>query len=212
MVAEELHVGRAARRLVISQAALTQRIQRLERELGFLLFTRAERRIALTPAGVVVLERARRLLGDVDEMVDSAAHVSSGRLGSLRIGHTGAAVYGALTPVVRHLREDVPDVELVLVELKTAPQIELVNAGSLDAGFIHLPRSSLTGVCVLELDDEHKVVALPAEHPLARHRQINLGQLAREPFILFDRLSSPTRTTACTRRAVVTGSSLTSCR
>jgi DNA-binding transcriptional LysR family regulator len=66
-----------------------------------------------------------------------------------------------------------------------------VHAGSLDAGFIHLPRASLTGLCVLELDDEHKVVALPAQHPLARHRQIHLGQLAREPFILFDRALEP---------------------
>jgi DNA-binding transcriptional LysR family regulator len=121
-------------------------------------------------------------------------------------------VYGALTPVVRQFREDVADVELVLVELKSAPEIELVNAGSLDAGFIHLPRSSLTGLRVLELDDEKKVVALPAEHALARHRQINPGQLAGKPFILFDRTLEPDTYDlvhdACRRHV----SSPTSCR
>src|SRR5262249_16044783 len=120
-VAEELHFGRAASRVHLSQPALTHRIQRLEPELAFALFTRDRRHVVRTPAGAGVLERSRPLLAEATAMVDAAADVASGRVGTLRVGHVGSALYGAIPPVVRWLRDRAPALEVSLVEYKTAP-------------------------------------------------------------------------------------------
>jgi DNA-binding transcriptional LysR family regulator len=190
-VAEELHFGRAARRVHVSQPALSQRIQRLERELGFALLVRNRRRVTLTPAGTVVLERGRRLLGDARDTVTTARRVADGRAGALRLGYVGAAMYGALPPVVRRLHHAAPDVEVIMAEHKTATQLELLERGGLDAGFIHLPAMPLPGFVVTELDREKLVVALAAGHPLTARRRVPMSALAGEPFVLFDRALEP---------------------
>jgi DNA-binding transcriptional LysR family regulator len=184
-VAEELHFGKAARRTHLSQPALSQQIQRLEKEFGFALFTRNRRRVALTPAGGLLVERARQLLDDADEMIKAASRVASGRAGSLRIGYVGAAPYGALPGIIRRLHENAPDVEVSLVEYKTVQQLALLEQGRLDAGFIHVPAQPLDGFHVTELSREKLCIALAAGHRLAAPRRVRLAELADEPFVMF---------------------------
>jgi DNA-binding transcriptional LysR family regulator len=190
-VAEELHFGKAARRAHLSQPALSQQIQRLEKEFGFALFTRNRRRVALTPAGGLMIERARQLLDDADEMIAAASRVASGRAGSLRIGYVGAAPYGALPGIIRRLHEKAPDVEVSLVEHKTVQQLELLEQGRLDAGFIHVPAEPLAGLHIIELGREKLFVALVAGHRLAAPRRVRLAALADEPFVMFPRALEP---------------------
>jgi DNA-binding transcriptional LysR family regulator len=191
VVAEELHFGRAARRAHLSQPALSQRIQRLERELGFELFSRDRRRVALTAAGASLLQPVRRLLDDSDAMVAAARRVAAGRAGSLRIGYVGSAAYGAVPIVARRLQLDAPELDVSLMEYKTAPQLELLQRGVLDAGFIHLPAQPLDGFHVIPLGRERLVVALAEGHRLATSRRVPLAALVREPFVLFPRELEP---------------------
>ncbi len=184
-VAEELHFGRAARRAHLSQPALSQQIQRLEKEFGFALFSRNRRGVALTPAGAFLVERARHLLADANDMIGTASRVARGRAGSLRIGYVGSAPYGALPSIMRRLHDYAPDLDVSLIEYKTAQQLELLQQGRLDAGFIHVPAQPLSGFQVVELGPEKLDVALIAGHRLARDRRVRLLSLADEPFVMF---------------------------
>jgi DNA-binding transcriptional LysR family regulator len=190
-VAEELHFGRAARRAHLSQPALSQQIQRLERELGFAVFWRDRRHVELTAAGAVLLERVRRLLDDADDMVAVAGRVAAGHMGSLRIGHVGGALYGAVPVAVRRLRELASDIDVSLEEHKTARQLELVRDGRLDAGFIHLPDEPLDGFDVTVLGREPLDVCLPASHRLVGAPAVRLGDLAGDDFVMFARPLEP---------------------
>lgn len=190
-VAEELHFGRAARRTHLSQPALSQQIQRLERELGFSVFSRDRRHVELTAAGAVLLQRVRRLLDDADDMVAVAGRVAAGHAGVLRLGHVGGALYGAVPAVVRRLRQLAPDVDVTLEEHKTARQLDLIEHGRLDAGFIHLPAERPRGVQVAVLDREPLDVCLPAGHRLATAATVRLADLAGEDFVMFARPLEP---------------------
>ncbi len=190
-VAEELHFGRAARRAHISQPALSQQIQRLERELGFAVFTRDRRHVELTAAGTVLLARVRRLLDDADDMVAVAGRVAAGHDGALRIGHVGGALYGAVPPVVRRLHELAPAIDVALEEHKTARQLELLRDGRLDAGFIHVPAEPLDGFHVCVLGREPLDICLPADHALAGAEGVRLGDLSGDRFVLFARSLEP---------------------
>jgi DNA-binding transcriptional LysR family regulator len=200
-VAEELHFGRAARRAHLSQPALSQQIQRLERELGFAVFSRDRRHVELTAAGSVLLARVRRLLDDADDMVAVAGRVAAGQAGGLRIGHVGGALYGAVPPVVRRLHELAPDVDVALEEHKTTRQLDLLRDGRLDAGFIHLPDEPPPGFHVTVLDREPLDICVPAGHRLAGEATVRLGDLADDAFVLFGRALEPDTydriTTAC---------------
>ena len=203
-VAEELHFGRAARRAHLSQPALSQQIQRLERELGFAVFSRDRRHVELTAAGAVLLQRVRRLLDDADDMVAVAGRVAAGNAGVLRLGHVGGALYGAIPPVVHHLRQLAPGVDVMLEEHKTARQLNLIGLGRLDAGFVHLPDDGVNGFRVTVLDREPLDVCLPAGHRLAGSSTIRLRDLADDDFVLFARPLEPDthdRITAACRRA-----------
>jgi DNA-binding transcriptional LysR family regulator len=191
LVADELHFGRAAQRAHLSQPALTQRIQRLERDLGFPLFTRDRRRVTLTPAGAALLERTRRLLAEAEAMVTSARRVSAGLAGSLRIGYVGSALYGALPPVLSWLADRAPELDVTLVEHKTPAQLDMLEARRLDAGFVHLPNQPLSGFHVVDLGVEPRVLALPARHALAARKRVPLVALADEPIVLFPREAEP---------------------
>src|SRR5262245_33242637 len=191
MVAEELHFGRAAARAHVSQPALSQRIRRLERELGFTLFTRDRRRVELTPAGAVLFPRARRLLADADAMVDAAERVAEGRGGVVRVGYVTSALYGPIPIVVGWLREHEPDIDLALEECKTGRQLELLEQGRLDAGFVHLPDRGAPHLRTRELGREPQVLALPAGHALAASEAVAFAELAGEPIVLFPRELDP---------------------
>ncbi|MCX7635948.1 MAG: LysR family transcriptional regulator, partial [Syntrophales bacterium] len=111
-VAEELHFGRAARRLNISQPPLSQQIKQLEEELSLRLFERTRRRVTLTPAGVAFLEEARRIIAMTEEAVRRTVRADRGETGQLSVGFIGSANYSILPRAIRAFRRCYPDVQL----------------------------------------------------------------------------------------------------
>ena len=130
-VAEELHFHRAATRLHISQAPLSQQIRALERELGVALLARNRRRVALTAAGEGFLEDARAILASVERATERARAIARGSQGTLSIGFVGSAMFSPTLPtMLRAFRAEHPDVELVLRELQTMAQLTALAAVS----------------------------------------------------------------------------------
>lgn len=185
-VAEALHFGRAAQRLMIAQPPLSQQIKALEQEIGVQLFRRTKRRVELTEAGRVFLAEARRTLAQAEQAVQAARRADRGEIGRLTIGFVGSATYEILPPVLRRFRLNHPGVELSLRELTTAQQVAALEAKDIDIGFVRTPPPSPHLACRV-LTEEDFVVALPRFHRLARARPVALAGLREDPFILFPR-------------------------
>ena len=186
VVAEELHFGRAALKLGVSQPPLTQQIQRLEQRIGFALFERSTRRTALTEAGGALLPIARAVLADVDRGIDAAQRAGRGESGQLVVGTPPSVMLAGLPKVIRWFRRKLPAVDLRLCEMSTAAVIESLAAGSVDVGFLRSPELP-QGLQELFRFQENVVILLPAHHPLAKKQQLKLEQLAAEPFVFFPR-------------------------
>lgn len=189
-VADELHFGRAAGRLAISQPPLSLAIRQLEDELGAKLFERDNKRVALTPAGEAFLDDVRHLLAQSGEAAEHARRVAGGSTGRLRVGFSGSMLYRGLPEAVAAYRSAWPGVVLTLVELNSAEQIDALAHDRLEAGFVHVPQvpDGLDGLLVA---DEPFVACLPEGHALARSSRLDLRELAADPFVLFARSASP---------------------
>src|SRR5437867_202073 len=127
MLAEELHFGRAAERLNIAQPALSQQIQRLERDLGVALLERTKRRVRLTQPGIVFLERARATIAEAHRAIQTAHQAARGETGNLGVGFVTSALYGVFPDVVRVFRQRFADVHLTLQEMPIVQQIEALR-------------------------------------------------------------------------------------
>ena len=188
-VAEDLHFGRAARRLGLAQPPLSQQIGRLERLIGQQLFERKPA-VKLTPAGEALLPIARTILEDVSAGVDAARRAGSGMLGSLTVGFASSVLLGAFPTAIRAYRDRHPAVELRLRELASAAQVDALRRGVIDIGILREPVES--DDCDSEtLFTETFVVALPSEHPLADDGHVALAPLAHTPFVHFPRDVAP---------------------
>lgn len=189
-VAEELHFGRAARRLHIQQPPLSRQIQALETELGLRLFERTRQRVELTPAGQALLARARHVFDALDSALESARRASRGESGRVVIGYPSSLAYSGLTELLRAFRTRFPAVELVLRELPPGDQIEALKGGRLDVGFVRSAPDDPTLKAEL-VRREALMVVLPDDHPLAAGGAISLAALAQEPFVMFPRTRGP---------------------
>jgi DNA-binding transcriptional LysR family regulator len=192
-VAEELHFGRAARRLGVAQPPLSQLIRRLERDLGVALFTRTNRRVALTEAGAVLLPEARRIARDAEAAVDLVRRAQRGEVGRLTLGFVGSATDAVLPAILRAYRAECPEVMLDLRQLTSTEQAAALRAGALTAGLLRPPldpthAAALAGETLLR---EPLVVALPHDHRLAGRGRVALKDLAGEPWILYPRERQP---------------------
>lgn len=189
-VAEERHFSRAAARLHISQPPLSYAIRQLEENVGARLLARTSRHVDLTDAGQVLYREALILLRQAEEVRTLVQRVDAGLRGRLRIGFVGSMLYRGLPALLRALRAELPDVELVLTELNSHDQIEAVRRGELDLGFIHanpVPDS----VQARDLMAEPFMVCLPQAHPLAGGQSLQLPDLAGDDFVFFARAASP---------------------
>ncbi|MFO0551115.1 MAG: LysR substrate-binding domain-containing protein [Polyangiaceae bacterium] len=190
VLAEERHFGRAAARLRIAQPPLTRQIQALERDVGVELVDRSGRRIELTAAGLVFLQRARAVLEGADEAVKAARRASKGETGRVAVGYLSSMAYTGIAELLRAFRERAPDVEIVMRELGPQLQIEALRERRIDAGFTRPPIVE-PGVMAESVRSEAIVVALPHDHPLAKKRRVSLASLAGEPFITIPRERGP---------------------
>jgi DNA-binding transcriptional LysR family regulator len=191
-VAEELHFGRAAARLHMTQPPLTVAIRQLEARLGTALFHRTRRTVALTPAGLAALAPARKLLADAQALDELARAAGRGLAGRLRLGFVSTIGYGALPQWLSAFRRAHPDIEVQLREATLDVQLQAFAAGELDAGFVlHAPGAPPPGLERLAVLREPLVLAVAGGHPLAARRRLHAGQVLDQPLVIFPRHISP---------------------
>ncbi|HWI79296.1 MAG TPA: LysR substrate-binding domain-containing protein, partial [Ramlibacter sp.] len=191
-VAEELHFGRAAQRLHITQPPLTQAIAQLEERLGVRLFDRTKRSVRLTPAGAALVPQARDLLARAAALPAHARAAAHGEIGRLRLAFVSTVGFGLLPRWVRAFRTQHPQVEFDLVEATGDVQMPALERGDVDAGFIlHSPGFAPPGMQRLRVARESLVLALPEQHPLARSRAPQLDTILAEPLVIFPRRIVP---------------------
>jgi DNA-binding transcriptional LysR family regulator len=185
-VAEELHFGRAAERLNMSQPPLSMQIRRLEDFVGYPLFARTSRSVKLTPAGETLLERARRALRTVERDINDVRNVGAGEVGTLNIGFVGSAMLTALPEIFSKFRRDYPGIRLRLYESFTSQVMEGLVNGTLDAGILR-DSDPVDSLNVTELLSEPYVAVIPARHRYAKKKSIAPAMLRDEPFVYYPR-------------------------
>ncbi|MCW2588218.1 MAG: Transcriptional regulator, LysR family [Mycobacterium sp.] len=184
-VAEELHFGRAAERLHMTQPPLSRQIQQIEGELGVQLIDRTTRSVTLTPAGVAFLPDARRILQLAEGAAMTVRRVPAGDLGTVVVGFTAASAHVVLPLLLEAAREKLPDVKLELREMVTSVQLEGLLNGELDLGMAR-PPVKRPGLVSRPLLHEQLIAALPMGHPLADlGRQLTLNDLDGEDVIMY---------------------------
>ncbi|MDR3426575.1 MULTISPECIES: LysR family transcriptional regulator [Silvimonas] len=189
-VAEELHFGRAAERLEMTQPPLSQQIQALEQDMGVRLFNRTNRRVELTQAGRSFLNDARLILKQLDQAVEQAVRAHRGQSGELRLGITGSAPFTAVfARSIHDFRESHPAVQLTLREMTTPHQIDALMERRLDIGVIR-PIAVPDALQIIELLQEPLVIAMHTSHPAAQGDPavpVSLEQFAHDGFVMFPR-------------------------
>jgi DNA-binding transcriptional LysR family regulator len=182
-VAEELHFGRAAARLRMTQPPLSRQIQKLEAAIGVRLLDRDNRRVALTPAGEAFLREARRVLAIAEAAPDLAQRVSSGTSGVVRVGFTAASTFGILGRLLDDLERELPEVRVELFEMVTREQVAAIAGDDLDLGLARPPFDPDLFDSRL-LHREALLLAVPAGHRLTGlGRPAVPADLATEPLI-----------------------------
>lgn len=186
-VAEELHFGRAAEKLRISQPPLSQQIQLLEAQIGARLLERNNRTVRLTPAGTQFLKEAWAIINQVNQAAERAARIQRGEIGELNIGFTSSAPFiKAVSQSLLHFRQSYPEVHIQMQETNTKQQIEPLLNGKLDLGVMRnnpLPDALrhqllLHEAMVAVVHEEHSLASTPG-------KTISIQQLANEPFVFF---------------------------
>ncbi|MCK9239474.1 LysR substrate-binding domain-containing protein [Desulfocurvus sp.] len=191
-VAEELHFGRAAQRLNISQPPLSQSIRRLEDELGAPLLARTSRSVTLTPEGGVFLPEARAILARADHAARAVGLMARGDGGMLRIGLVGPALEGGRLPcLIRAFCQESPQVRVQLDQLNSMEQLAMLREGRLDVGVVRLFQKHAKGLVVRHYASEPYVLALPEGHRLAARAVVPLADLDGEPLLIFQRHANP---------------------
>ena len=185
VVAEELHMGRAAERLHISQPPLSQAMMRLEAAIGVKLFLRANRAIKLTEAGRVFLDEAHRLLAQEAQAITHTRQVSAGLSGNIVLGFVGSVSYGLLPELITKFRRDHPEIGFDLRELPSGDQLEELEAKRIDLGIVRLPLANAADCHLKTIKRERMIAVLPRGHRLASARSIRLRELAQETFMMF---------------------------
>lgn len=182
-VAEELHFGRAAERLGFAPPALSRQISALEDELGVSLLTRTTRQVALTRAGLIMLEEAKGILVRMERASRAVREASLASSKVLRVGAIDAASSSFVPEALVTFRTRHPGVEIKFVEAMTAPLVQMLEAGKLDLALLRPPRKPTD--CAFEvLRVERPIVVLNEQHPLAARESLTMQDLVGEPFVV----------------------------
>lgn len=190
VLAEELHFGRAAQRLAITQPPLSLNIQQLEASVGAQLFTRNSRGVQLTAAGQAFVPAARQLLERAGAAAREARDVALGVVGSLQVGFAGTVLYRGLPQILKRFHTEHPQLRLVLREMSSSDQLVDLMHDRLDVGFVHTPRVA-SGFSQVLVSRQSFVACLPGSDRLAKQRSIDLAAFAGEPFVAISRSVSP---------------------
>ena len=184
-LADLRHFGKAADACFVSQPTLSTQIRKLEEELGVALVERAPRKVMLTAAGHDVVLRARRIVGEVEQMREAARRSMDPESGSLRLGVFPTLAPYLLPHVVPQLRDRFPQLELLLVEEKSDVLLQRLREGKLDAALLALPLHDDQLHAEL-LFEEPFVFAAPLQHPLASRTVMSMSELSDETLLLLE--------------------------
>lgn len=190
VLAEELHFGRAAKRLAISQPPLSLNIQQLESSLGASLFERNSKSVKLTPAGVAFREVALRLLAEAAEGEERVRQIAKGAGSRVRVGIVGSMLFRGLPERLKAFQKLHPRVEVVLSEGNSSEQVDALLRGQVDLAFVHterIPRELSRSIYV----SEPFLCCLPSSHGQATADSVDLRKLSAEPLVMFSRSASP---------------------
>lgn len=183
-VAEDRHFTRAAERLGISTPTLTQQVQALEAELDVMLLRRTNRAVALTEAGERFLEEARTTIRQSEHATLVAKQAGRGEIGRIEIGYvTSASLAGVIPKALAAFRQSNPLVDVQLHRMETVRQLSALTECQIDIGFLRPPKRYPLGLVGNIIWRQPFILALPDNHPLARHESISMAMLADEPFI-----------------------------
>ena len=185
VTAEELHFGRAARRLYVTQPGLSQGIKALERKIGVPLFDRTHGSVTLTPAGEALLPDVLQLLLKADDVRRLAEHLAVTRAEGLRLSHPLSAGVGVPCTLAASFRRAYPDIDVQTLSGTTRLNVERVRSREVDLGFVYPPFELTTDLSCLVLAREQIVVAAPAGHPLVRQPAVHQVDLQEYPLVFF---------------------------
>ncbi len=191
IVAEELHFGRAAKRLNMSQPPLTEQIQILEQALKVKLFERSRRGTKLTPAGAAILPAVRKFSDQLERLEFAIREAVAGQRSMLTIGAISTAMVEVLPPLIAKMKKTHPDVTISMREIDSVEAVPLLHAGDIDIAFARLEGDLGSEIQSIPLREDRLAVALPKEHPLAEKARIPLALLAQADFVMFYRRVSP---------------------
>lgn len=189
-VAEELHFGRAAARLFISQPPLSQKIKRLEEIVGAQLFFRTTRNVSLTPAGIVFQVHLNQLLIKMEVMVRETKRADDGHAGVLTIGLTPAACASSIVDILYEYRVENPSVFLELLETSSLETATALRRKTIDVGVMR-PGFLQSDMKRVEAFEEDICLAVRSEHPLADKEEVTASDLADLPLIDYNPIEAP---------------------
>ena len=184
-VANHRHFGRAAAACYVSQPTLSTQLKKLEIYLGVQLIERSSKQVMLTQAGKVIAERAHRVLNEVADIVDAARAAGDPMTGELRLGLIPTIGPYLLPHLIPVLRAAYPQLKPLLYEEQTRVLVNRLRRGELDAAVMAVPVNE-RGLQSMPLFHEPFYLALPAEHPLVRRQQVELGDLEAEHILLLE--------------------------
>jgi DNA-binding transcriptional LysR family regulator len=180
-VAESGHFGRAAQRLRITQPALTQRIQALERELGLQLLERNAREVHLSQAGSLLLPHARQMVHTADMGVRDVKAFASGVVGRIRIAYQASGDVTTTGCILAEYRGRFPAVDVETTSGSSGPNLQLVQNNEADAAFALMPSTRPSGITARTIRREEVALAMRSDHHLAKLDPIPVGALRGEP-------------------------------
>lgn len=184
VLAEELHFGRAAARLHVSQPPLSRQIRQLEEEIGVELFERTSRSVRITPAGDAFRREAKEMLARKDAAVSAARNAAAQNAGSVDIGFVGASTYSFLPRLAEMLNDRLPWLTMRFHEATSVAQMEALMLDRLDIGLMR-PVDGVETFESITVLRETLAVAMPIGHRLAKHRRFEIALLDNEPIIGF---------------------------
>jgi DNA-binding transcriptional LysR family regulator len=189
-VAKEKNFRKASEQLFITQPGLSRQIKQMEDALGVKLFNRTNKKVSITPAGEYLLKELEFTFNHLESTFNQLQLINDGQEGEIRLGFVNSAMQNLIPPLLKKIQIDFPNIHFSLKELSSSKQIEQLNSNEIDIGFV---RSNIVPdtLNIQTIFQEKFAVVLPKAHPLNERNFRHVGQLSKEPFIMFSKEDSP---------------------
>lgn len=189
-VAKEKNFRRASEQLYITQPGLSRQIKQMEEVLGVKLFNRTNKKVTITPAGEFLEKELVFIFNHLDTTFHQLQLINDGQEGEIRLGFVNSAMQTLLPPMLKKMQENFPQIHFSLKEISSNKQLEHLLTNEIDIGFV---RSNIVpdSLNIKTIFKEKFAVVLPTKHPLNERNFRHVGQLSKEPFIMFSQEDSP---------------------